>query len=169
MYITLNVLCCNLMEHVESLIFLFQQSWGGRWWATRRYPRSHGDRQCARSVRERIATVDAELEREKQKCAALQNQLTIERFGITRFTNDNKLISFYIGFATYAMFLSFYECIEHTAKKMQSMYYQASETIGLSARKRCMLLVDELFLFLCRLRFTSARSGCKIQLLFSYS
>ena len=101
---------------------------------------------------ERIATLEAELEREKQKCAALQNQLTMERFGITRFTNDNKLISFYTGFATYAMFLSFYECIEPTAKNMQSMYYQASETIGLSGRKRCMLLVDELFLFLCRLR-----------------
>ena len=101
---------------------------------------------------ERIATLEAELEREKQKCAALQNQLTMERFGITRSTNDNKLISFYTGFATYAMFLSFYECIEPTAKNMQSMYYQASETIGLSGRKRCMLLVDELFLFLCRLR-----------------
>ena len=101
---------------------------------------------------ERIATLEAELEREKQKCAALQNQLTMERFGITRFTNDNKLISFYTGFATYAMFLSFYECIEPTAKNMQSMYYQASEKIGLSGRKRCMLLVDELFLFLCRLR-----------------
>ena len=101
---------------------------------------------------ERIATLEAELEREKRKCAALQNQLTMERFGITRFTNDNKLISFYTGFATYAMFLSFYECIEPTAKNMQSMYYQASETIGLSGRKRCMLLVDELFLFLCRLR-----------------
>ena len=110
---------------------------------------------------ERIATLEAELEREKQKCAALQNQLTMERFGITRFTNDNKLISFYTGFATYAMFLSFYECIEPTAKNMQSIYYQASETICLSGRKRCMLLVDELF--------TRARSGCKVLLLFSYS
>ena len=35
---------------------------------------------------------------------------------------------------------------------MQSMYYQPSETIGLAGRKRCMLLIDELFLFLCRLR-----------------
>ena len=68
---------------------------------------------------ERIATLEAELEREKQKCAALQNQLTMERFGITRFTNDNKLIPFYTGFATYAMFLSFYECIEPTTKNMQ--------------------------------------------------
>ena len=56
---------------------------------------------------ERIATLDAELEREKQKCAALQNQLTMERFGITRFTNDNKLISFYIGFAPMQCFCHF--------------------------------------------------------------
>ena len=32
---------------------------------------------------ERIATLEAELEQEKQKCAALQNKLTMERFGIT--------------------------------------------------------------------------------------
>ena len=120
---------------------------------------------------ERIAALEAELKQEKQKSAALQNQLTMERFGVARFTYDNKLISFYTDFATYSMFQSFYECIEPTAKNMQSMYYQsfyecieptaknmqsmyyqASETISLSGRKRCMLLIDELFLFLCRLR-----------------
>ena len=50
------------------------------------------------------------------------------------------------------MFQSFYECIEPTAKNMQSMYYQASGTFSLSGRKKCMLLIDELFLFMCRLR-----------------
>ena len=101
---------------------------------------------------ERIATLYAELEQQKQKCAALERQLVMKRFGVARFTYDNKLISFYTGFATYSMFQSFYECIEPTAKNMQSMYYQPSETIGLAGRKRCMLLIDELFLFLCRLR-----------------
>ena len=76
----------------------------------------------------------------------------MERFGVARFTYDKKLISFYTGFATYSMFQSVYECIEPTAKNMQCMFYQASETISLSGRKRCMLLIDELFLFLCRLR-----------------
>ena len=69
----------------------------------------------ATTKEERIATLEAELEREKQKSASLQNQLTLERFGVTRFSNDKKLISFYTGFATYSMFLSFYECIEPTA------------------------------------------------------
>ena len=101
---------------------------------------------------ERIAILETELKNEKQKCAALQIQLKMERFGVTRFSRDNKLISFYTGFATYTMFQSFYECIEPTAKNMQSMYYQPSDTISLSGRKRCMLLIDELFLFLCRLR-----------------
>ena len=91
---------------------------------------------------ERIATFEAELEQQKQKCAALERQV-IERFGVARFTDDNMLISFYTGFATYSMFQSFYEYIEPTAKKMQSMYYQPNETIGLSDRKRCMLLIDE--------------------------
>ena len=73
---------------------------------------------------------------------------------MTRFANDGKLINFYTGFARYMyqMFRAFYECIEPTAKNIQSMYYQASEIISLSVRKRCMLLIDELFLFLCRLR-----------------
>jgi hypothetical protein len=34
---------------------------------------------------------------------------------------------------------------------MQSAYYQGSETLSLAGRKRSMLLIDELFLFLCRL------------------
>ena len=71
---------------------------------------------------------------------------------MARFTHDKTLIAFYTGFATYSIFLSFYECIEPTARNMQSMHYQASDTISLSGRKRCMLLIDELFLFLCRLR-----------------
>ena len=72
----------------------------------------------ATAKEERIAMLEAELEREKQKSLSLQNQLTLERFGVARFSNDNKLISFYTGFATYSMFRSFYECIEPTAKKI---------------------------------------------------
>ena len=94
---------------------------------------------------ERIATLEAELEQKKQKCSSLERQLVIERFGVARFTYDNKLISFYTGFAIYSLFQSFYKCIEPTANNMQSMYYQPSETIGLASRKRCMLLIDELF------------------------
>ena len=99
-----------------------------------------------------IAKLEVALEQEKKRSASLENKLTLERFGVTRFANDDKLINFYTGFASYQMFRAFYECIEPTAKNMQSMYYQASETISLSGRKRCMLLIDELCLFLCRLR-----------------
>ena len=41
---------------------------------------------------ERIAILETELKNEKQKCAALQIQLKMERFGVTRFSRDNKLI-----------------------------------------------------------------------------
>ena len=97
-------------------------------------------------------SLEAELEQQKQKCATLQSRLNLERFGVARFAYDKKLISFYTAFATYSMFQSFYVCIDPTSKNMQCMYYQPSETICLSGRKRCMLLIEELFLFLCRLR-----------------
>ena len=48
-------------------------------------------------------------------------------------------------------FLAFYRCIEPTAQNMQSAYYQISKVINLAGRKRNMLLIDELFIFLCRL------------------
>ena len=82
----------------------------------------------------------------------LKKQLDLERFGINRFTADNKLISFYTGFSSYQVLLAFYEWIEPNARNMLSMYYLSSETISLSDRKRNMLLIDELFMFLCRLR-----------------
>ena len=35
---------------------------------------------------------------------------------------------------------------------MQSAYYTTSEIVSLAGRKRNMLLIDELFMFLCRLK-----------------
>ena len=35
---------------------------------------------------------------------------------------------------------------------MQSAYYQSRDTVNLTGRKMCMLLIDDFFMFLCRLR-----------------
>lgn len=94
----------------------------------------------------------AELQSKTEECEKLQKQLEIERFGINRFSKDNSLINFYTGFTSYMSFIVFFNCIKPTAQNMQSAYYQGSDTISLAGRRRSMLLVDEFFMFLWRLR-----------------
>ncbi len=49
---------------------------------------------------------------------------------------------------------------------MRSAYYFPSETVSLAGGPRGMFLIDELFMFLCRLRlgFVGAGFGCSVQL-----
>lgn len=104
------------------------------------------------SAQTKLISLEAKLAEKEEDIASLRKQIAIEKFCVNRFSTDDSLILFYTGFQTYSQFLFFFECIQPTAKNMQSAYYKSSETIGLSGRKRSMLLVDELFLFLCRLR-----------------
>jgi hypothetical protein len=88
----------------------------------------------------------------KKRCQDLEAQLSLEKFGIERFSKDDSLILFYTGFTSYKHFYLFYRCVEPNAKTMVSAYYQGTRTFSLAGRKRNMLLIDELFMFLCRLR-----------------
>lgn len=99
-----------------------------------------------------IKKVKLELQESENRCKQLKKQLKLEKFGIERFSTDDSLMLFYSGFATYKHFSCFYQCIESNARTMTSAYYQGTETVSLAGRKRNMLLIDELFLFLCRLR-----------------
>lgn len=108
------------------------------------------------------------LKEKEEECEMLKQQLEIERFGIQRFSSDNALISFYTGFSSYITFSAFFYCIKPAATNMQSAYYACSETVSLAGRKRNMLLIDELFMFLCRLKAglleqdLSVRFNCSI-------
>ena len=82
----------------------------------------------------------------------LESQLQLERFGLQRFTNDDSMIQFYTGFPSYSTLTCFYEFIAPSAQNIQSAYYVPSETTHCSGRPRCMQLIDEFFLFLCKLR-----------------
>lgn len=42
--------------------------------------------------------------------------------------------------------------VEPTAKNMRSPYYVPTKTISCSGRPSCLKLIDEMFMFLCRLR-----------------
>lgn len=83
----------------------------------------------------------------------LHQRLEVERFGVARFGTDDVLFRFYTGFVSVAAFMAFFEYVKPSATNMQRMYYKAAENLNtLAGRPSCMKLVDELFLFLCRLR-----------------
>ena len=122
---------------------------------------------------ETAATVDPlllqeEIDKLKEENKLLQSQIEIERFGINRFSNDDSCVQFYTGFPTYVSFITFFSIIEPSAKNMKSVYYEASETLSLAGRKRGMQLIDELFMFFCRLhgglleKDLSVRFNCSI-------
>jgi hypothetical protein len=99
------------------------------------------------------STESARLEIEQLKAAnlELQNRLQIERFGLQRYCSDNKLIKYYTGFSTYGTLAAFFHHIRSMASTMQTAYYVAAQDITQAGRKSCMLLEDEMFMFLCRL------------------
>ena len=125
--------------------------------------------QCDSIEQQRISELEERLQQKEKECAKLKRQLEIERFGIERFSSDNSLISFYTGFTSYLTFIAFFNCIKPAAMNMQSAYYVSSETVSLAGRKRNMQLIDELFMFLCRLRAglleqdLSVRFNCSVQ------
>jgi len=92
--------------------------------------------------------------KEKDECIqALDNQLALQRWGLNRFSNDDSDIKFYTGFFSYKLLILFFDIIKPTASNMRSAYYQpVSETLSLKGRPRQMLLIDELFMTLMRLR-----------------
>ena len=101
---------------------------------------------------QRISDLEEKLKEKEEECDRYRQQLEIERFGIHRFSTDNSLVSFYTGFPSYLMFVTFFNCVKPAASNMQSAYYATSEIVSLAGRKRNMLLIDELFMFLCRLK-----------------
>jgi hypothetical protein len=108
----------------------------------------------AETIRDLRAQLNAQkqlLQEKEQLIVQLQNQ-RVERFGIERFGSDDSLFNFYTGFSSFTAYKAFFSFIEPSASRMQTMYYEPSESISLAGRPKCILLVDELFMFLCRLR-----------------
>ena len=92
----------------------------------------------------------AQLEKDNEE---LNIKLSLERFGVDRFGSDDQLFKFYTGFVSADAFKVFFEYVKPAAHNMQRAYYQGVEQINsLAGRPTCMKLIDEMFLFLCRLR-----------------
>ncbi|XP_062583702.1 uncharacterized protein LOC134245437 [Saccostrea cucullata] len=103
----------------------------------------------------RIQELENLLQKRDEEIKTLQQKIEVERFGIQRFSNDDSMIQFYTGFTTMAMFLAFFEYIKPTATCMKSYYYKSCDKPNQQVnvgKQRSMLLIDELFMFLCRLK-----------------
>lgn len=78
--------------------------------------------------------------------------LSVEKFGVQRFGTDNQCFKHYTGFPNYKYFYSFFSFVESTAKRTANPYYTPSGKLTCAGRPSSMQLIDELFMFMCRLR-----------------
>lgn len=104
------------------------------------------------SLRIEIQSLRLKLAEKEEECQSMRSQLQIERFGVERFSNDIKLIKFYTGLPNYKILYTLYLHIYDSANSMQSLYYEACETPSPAGRPRNMQLIDEFFMFLCRVK-----------------
>lgn len=101
----------------------------------------------------RVIELEKKLQEKEEEIKRLQDKLQIERFGIFRFTKDDSMILFYTGFVSMSMFTTFFNFIKPAANSMTSYYYKSVDNVNVTiGRQRNMLLIDELFMFLCRLK-----------------
>ncbi|XP_013387706.1 uncharacterized protein LOC106156822 [Lingula anatina] len=104
-----------------------------------------------RELEEKISEQNQEKASLKEENNKLKQQLSLETFGVERFGSDDTIMLFYTGFIC-STFRLLFEFVKPAADNMQSAYYAASERTSLRGRPRNMLLIDELFMFLCRLK-----------------
>lgn len=78
--------------------------------------------------------------------------LKICKFGLERFSTDNDSIKFYTGFPSYHHLVTFYEFVKPCAETMQYCYTNSTSSPFTRPGGRTMALIDELFLFLVRIR-----------------
>ena len=102
---------------------------------------------AAREADSALLQAQQELKRQKELAA---QELALSRFGLERFSTNNDLIKFYTGFCSYKHLTMFYNFAEPTAEKMT--YFYASGVLDSRPNSRVMLLIDELFLFLVRMK-----------------
>ena len=104
-------------------------------------------------VAESKASLEVAYEATQKEIESLKAQiaaLKIHKFGLERLSLDNVSIKLYTGFLSYKHFYNFYHFVEPSAQHMKYVYPAGMQASRPSARN--MLLIDELFLFLVRIR-----------------
>lgn len=102
-------------------------------------------------LEQKLAEKEQEIKEKEEQIEELFAKLAIEKFGISKFQYNDELINHYTGFPSYDSFILFYNNIRPTAETMISAYYFQSEEAGNRGRPKAMDLIDEAFMFLCRL------------------
>lgn len=96
-----------------------------------------------------MSELQQSLEDRKREIEA-NKKLSMERFGISRFSYDDNMIEFYTGFPTYTVFIAFYNAVKPT--RLRSIYYTPSEELSVRGRPKAMDPFDEIFMFFCGLK-----------------
>ncbi|CAC5426123.1 unnamed protein product [Mytilus coruscus] len=105
------------------------------------------------------------LQDKEEEIQHLQETLQIERFGIWRFSKDDSMILFYTGFVSMSMFTTFFNFIKPAANSMTSYNYNFLDTVNVTVgRQRNMLLIDELFMFLCSLNIWPSKDNIEAKM-----
>ncbi|XP_065067591.1 uncharacterized protein LOC135693131 [Rhopilema esculentum] len=101
-------------------------------------------KRLAKEEMEKVCREMADLQR------STMEQLKVSRFGLERFSTDSASIKFYTGFPTYSHLKIFFELARRGAEFMKYCY--ASGERGSRPASRQLQQIDELFLFLVRLK-----------------
>ncbi len=86
----------------------------------------------------------------KRITEAKDSEILKYKFCLETFANDDDSICFYTGFQSYKHFMLFYNLIKPSAETMT--YYYASGARDSRPDSRCMQTIDELFMFLVRIK-----------------
>lgn len=102
-------------------------------------------------MKDKAETIKAQADKEiaylKRQAA---EQLALLKFGLERFSSDKDSIRFYTSFPSYEHLRNFFDFVRPTAENMTYCY--ASGERGSRPGARSMLLIDEMFMFLVRLK-----------------
>ena len=96
---------------------------------------------------QQLKKAQAEIEDLKAQICAMH----LLNFEFQRFAVDDASIKFYTGFPSYQHFISFFEFVKPSAETMIYCYAHNIPSVSRPGSKK-MLLIDELFMFLVRIR-----------------
>lgn len=104
------------------------------------------------SPEEDLEAMKSQIEELQEKIKNLEEK--VEKFGVEKFSKNPVLINFYTGFQNYDMFCTVFHVVEPTATNMirWSQVQRNSNIVCNPFRAESLSLVDQFFMFLCRIR-----------------